>query len=81
MKNMTRDEAKEFKKERCTFLNYKDIGEYIEDIVTCLVYSTWRFTEEEARERCEERKALIENSFAKKEPADDCAVDVGYSCG
>lgn len=81
MREMTREEAKKFKQDRCTFLDYKDIDEYIEDIITCLVYSTWHYTEEEARKQCEDRMGIIENAFEKKEPADDCSVDVGYCCG
>lgn len=81
VRKMTEDEAYAFSEERCKFLSYKDISEYIEDIVTILVYSTWHFTEDRAREQCEDRKALIESCFKKKVPADDCAMDVGYGCG
>lgn len=81
MKNMTHEEAWRFKEERCEFLDYRSIQEYIEDIVVILVYSTWHYSEEDARERCEERMIFIRNCFENKVPADDCAVDVGYSCG
>ena len=81
MKELSYEEAKQFKDERCMFLAYKDIQEYIEDIVICLVYSTWHYTEQEAREQCEERMKLIEYSYEKKVPADDCAMNVGYNCG
>lgn len=64
----------ELQKRGFKFLGYKDISEYIEDIVTILVYSTWYFTEDRAREQCEDRKALIERCFKKKVPADDCAM-------
>lgn len=77
---MTEEEADRFCEERCTFLDYKDISEYIEDIVTCLVYSSWNYTEQQAREQCEERKLFIERYFKDKVPADDAAADVGY-CG
>ena len=40
VRELTKEEARKFKEERCTFLDYKDIQEYIEDIVVCLVYST-----------------------------------------
>ena len=33
IKKMTEEEARRFTEERCTFLDYKDIQEYIEDIV------------------------------------------------
>ncbi len=78
---MTKDEAWAFKEECEIFKDYASIEEYIEDIVVILVYSSWHYTEKQARERCEERRILIENSYRKKEPAYDCAVDVGYSCG
>ena len=41
-----------FTEERCTFLDYKDIQEYIEDIVVCLVYSSWHYSEERGPENC-----------------------------
>ena len=81
VKKMTEEEAWRFKEERCTFLEYKDIQEYIEDIVVCLVYSSWHYSEEEARQQCEERMAWVEMFFKRKEPADDAAADIGYCCG
>ena len=33
VKKMTEEEARKFCEERCTFLDYKDVHEYIEDIV------------------------------------------------
>lgn len=81
VRKMTDDESYAFSKERCKFLNYKDVSEYIDDIVTILVYSTWRYSEDRARKQCEDRIVLIERYFQKKVPADDCAMDVGYSCG
>ena len=56
---MTEEEAWRFKEEGCTFLDYKDIQEYIEDIVVCLVYSSWHYSEERARELCKEGMAWI----------------------
>ena len=47
---MTEEEAEKLCEERCTFLDYKDIQEYIEDIVVCLVYSPWHCSEERARQ-------------------------------
>ena len=81
MKKMTPDEAWEFSRDRCKWKNYKSIRDYIEDIVTILVYSTWHYTEEQARESVEERKTLVEHYYGRKKPADDCACDVGYYGG
>ncbi len=81
MKKLTEEQAEKFRKECCSFKDYNSIEEYIEDIVVILVHSTWRYTEERARERVEERMAFIRNSYERKDPADDCAIDVGYSCG
>ena len=81
MKRLTEEEAEKFIDERCQFLDYKSIDEYIEDIVVCLIYSSWHYTEERARKQCADRMIFIERSFAEKEPADDCAADVGYGCG
>ena len=80
IRKMTEEEAWTFKEERCTFLEYKDIQEYIEDIVVCLVYSSWHYSEERARELCKEGMAWVEMFFERKEPADD-AADIGYCCG
>ena len=78
---MTDEEAEKFCDERCIFLDYKSIDEYLEDIVTCLVYSPWHYTEEEAREQCKERMVWVERYYEQKEPADDAAADIGYCCG
>ena len=81
IKKMTEEEARRFTEERCTFLDYKDIQEYIEDIVVCLVYSSWHYSEERARELCKERMAWIEEFFEQKEAAYHASVDIGYCCG
>ncbi len=81
IRKLTEEEAGKFREERCTFLDYKDIREYIEDIVICLIYSSWHYTEEHARELCEERMVWVERYFEEKEPADDAAADIGYCAG
>ena len=81
VKKMTEEEARKFCEERCTFLDYKDIQEYIEDIVVCLVYSSWHYSEERARQQCEERMAWIEEFFEQKEAAYHASADIGYCCG
>lgn len=78
---MTDEEAEKFCDERCTFLDYKDIQEYIEDIVVCLVYSSWHYSEEGARKQCEERMGWVERFYEQKVPAYDAAADIGYCCG
>ena len=81
IRKMTEEEAEKLCEERCTFLDYKDIQEYIEDIVVCLVYSSWHYSEERARQQCEERMGWVEMFFERKEPADDVVADIGYCCG
>ena len=81
IKKMTEEEARRFTEERCTFLDYKDIQEYIEDIVVCLVYSSWHYSEVRARELCKESMEWIEECFEQKEPADDACAEIGYCCG
>lgn len=81
MKELSYEEAQKFMDDRCVFLDYKSILEYIEDIVVCLIYSPWHYTEEDARRQCEERMKWIEYYYERKMPADDCAVDIGYNCG
>ena len=81
VREMTREEAEKFCDERNTFLDYKDIQEYIEDIVVCLVYSSWYYSEEGARKQCEERMVWVKRYYEQKVPADDAAADIGYCCG
>ena len=81
MKKLTPEQASQFVEDCCSFKSYSNIEEYIEDIVVCLIYSPWRYTEERAREQVEERKAFVERFYKEKVPADDAAADVGYSCG
>lgn len=80
IRKMTEEEARQFQRERSTFLDYKDIQEYIEDIVVCLVYSSWHYTEEQARDQVRDRMVWVERYYEQKEPADDAAADIGY-CG
>jgi hypothetical protein len=81
IKKMTENEARIFVRDRCKWKDYKSIDDYVEDVVVCLVYSPWHYTEKEAREQCEERMNFIKQSFKEKMPADDCSADVGYCCG
>lgn len=80
-KKMSEDDGRAFKRDRDTWKNYKSIDDYIEDIIVCLVYSSWHYSEEQAREQCEDRRGYIEESFDGKIPANDCAIEVGYCCG
>ena len=80
IRKMTEEEARQFQRERSTFLDYKDIQEYIEDIVICLVHSSWHYTEEQARDQVRDRMVWVERYYEQKEPADDAAADIGY-CG
>jgi len=57
------------------------INAYIEKVVMCLVNSSWRYTEERAREIIKERYDYIEEAYNAKEPADGCCAEVGYHCG
>lgn len=74
-------DTKEYRKSLEKFRDYNSIDEYIEDIVTILVHSSWHYAEEKARKQCEERAEFIGYSYEKKVPAYDCAIDVGYCCG
>ena len=81
IKEMAPDEVWAFRQDRCKWKAYRNIEEYVEDIVTILVYSTWHYSEKEAREIVKDRYEMVKDSYTKKEPADDCAYDVGYFCG
>lgn len=81
IRKMTEEEARNFYEERCTLLDYKDIQEYIKDIIVCLVYCTWHYLEERARQQCEELMAWGEEYYEQKEPVGNAAADIGYCCG
>lgn len=81
IKKMSESEGQAFRSDRDAWKNYKSIDDYIEDIVVCLVYSSWHYSEKQAREQCEDRRDYIEESFDEKIPANDCAIEVGYCCG
>ncbi len=75
------ENPKEFVKECDSFKDYKDINEYIEDVVACLVYSPWGYSEKRAREIVKDRKKYIKEAFENEEAANDCSAEVGYFCG
>ena len=77
------DDMKDREKESSTFTAAigEGINAYIEEVVVCLINSSWRYTEERAREIIKERYDYIEEAYKAKEPADDCCAEVGYHCG
>ena len=81
MKKLTPEEVVAFEKERSTFIDYKNIEEYIEDVAVLLVYSPWRYTEELALQLIEDRKDYIEEAFRDKESAYSCSAEVGFVGG
>ena len=81
MRRLTEKEGRKYKEDCEKFKDYKDSEEYKEDVVICLVYSSWHYSEEEARELVNSRSDMIEEEYEAKTPADDCAADVGYFCG
>lgn len=77
----TKEEEK-FAKECDTFKDYKDVNEYMNDAAICLTsYAPWHYTEEEAKERIQAFRKYAEQCFDDKVPANDFALDVGYTCG
>ncbi len=77
---MTNDEKK-FIQGCCKFKDYADIGEYVADIQKCLELSSWHYSTEEAKKIVECEMDFIQKAFKGKEPADDVAAEIGYSCG
>ena len=64
-----------------TFKDYKSLEEYIEDLVVCLVYSSWNYTEEQAREIVDEKMEIAREFFEEKVPAEKATAELGYFCG
>lgn len=75
------NEEKEFITSCDKFKKYTSIKEYIADIQKCLVLSSWHYSDEEAKILVERDNDFIKESFEKKEPANDTAIDIGYCCG
>ncbi len=63
------------------FKDYKSFEEYKEDIVLCLIYSSWHYSEKEAAECIRDDIDFVREAFKKKICADSCAAEVGYACG
>ena len=78
---MTPEEARAYVKECDAFKDYESMKAYIEDIVICLVYSSWHYSERVARKRVNDDMDYVKKSFEQKVPANDCAIEIGYSCG
>ena len=81
IKKMSEAEARKFTDGCREFKNYKTIEEYTEDVVACLIYSPWHYTEEEARDIVKGYMWYVKKAYEEKELADDCCAEVGYSCG
>ena len=78
---MEHNEAKVFVKERDEWRDYSTIEEYIEDVTTCLVYSSWRYSEEHAREIIDYKMVWVKYGFEHQIPANDCSAEVGFFAG
>ena len=81
MKKFTQEEAWTYTEACQKFKNYNSLDEYAEDVVICLMYSSWHYSEERARQLVKEDMEYIKKCFDKKTPASICCSDVGYSCG
>ena len=78
---MTKEDGKRYKNECNEFKDYNSIEEYIQDVVICLMFSSWNYSEERAWDIIKEREDYIKEAYDNKEPANDCCAEVGYHCG
>lgn len=77
------EEEREFSRSCDTFKDYASIDEYLTDIYRYLSLS-FNYSKEEVDDifcKFPVRRKWVEESFEKKKPAADIAVDVGYFCG
>lgn len=74
-------EAQAFTKERDKWHDYASIKEYIEDVVVCLVYSPWQYSEEHAREIIDYKMVWVKYGFEHQIPANDCSAEIGFFAG
>ena len=63
------------------FKDYSNIDEYAEDVIKCLMCSSWQYTEAQARELVADEIEYVEESFGKKVPAADIYTNIGYVAG
>ncbi len=70
-----------FKEECKTFKDGMTIEEYYDAVCKYLIISEYGYSVKEAFERVLQSAIFINDSFSRKEPVEDCAIDIGYSCG
>ena len=63
------------------FKDYKSIDEYIRDIIIVLMESYPGRSEDQARFLVKCDMGYIKSAYENEEPADYCAIGVGYCCG
>lgn len=63
------------------FKKYRSIEEYKEDILFCLMYGSWKYSEGRAREIMKEEEGYIKEAFSDKESAWSCMAEIGFHCG
>ena len=66
------DEEVKFVRDCFEWKNYRSKEAFVEDVVKCLMFSSWRYSEDDAREIVDKlRKDYIEEAYRDKEPAYD----------
>ena len=63
------------------FKDYKSLDEYIRDIIIVLMEAYPCHSEQQARFLVKCDMECIKSAYEQKEPADYCAIGVGYCCG
>lgn len=63
------------------FKDYNSFGEYVRDVIICLMESYPQRSEEYSRLLVKSDIHYIKSSFEHEEPADECIIVVGYGCG
>ena len=76
------DEEVKFVRGCYKWKDYKSKEEFADDVVKCLMFSSWQYSESEAKEIVDKiRKDYIEEAYRDKEPAYDTACEAGYFAG
>ena len=81
MVKLSKEEGKKFKKECNEWKDYKSLDDYKKDILVCLVFSSWGYSEDGAMKRIASEENYIKEAFDQKEPANLCSAEVGYVAG
>ncbi len=76
-----KSEVELFIEECKTYREGMDLIEYFEDVCKYLMVCSYGCSLRNALLKVIMNKEYIKEAYLRKEPVDECAIEVGYSCG